>query len=102
MARILGFRDYSNGQWFQVHPAVVDAGSTEDLTPVYSSVTDISIQNLDGSNDIFVASDTDWDAVGMVIKPGQIVAFEGLTPNMKLYVNDDGSECQMAIMKIER
>jgi hypothetical protein len=96
MARIIGFRDASDGDWYKIHPVQQD----EDIP--LPAVTDISIQNLDSSNDIYVSGSQDWDQVGMQIKPGQIVSFEGLSASMELWVNDDGSDCEMAVTKIER
>lgn len=93
---IRGFRDTSGGSWYQIHPVPANEGDA------IASVTDISIQNLNSDYNIYVASSNDWDTVGMLIKPNQIVAFEGLTVNMQLWVNDDGDNCEMAVMKIER
>ena len=96
MARTLGVRAYSNGTWYQLNPVQADAE-----TPL-PSITDISIQNLNSEYDLYVSSSPDWDTVGLVIKPGQIVSFEGLSTTMQLWVNDDSNSVEMAIMKIER
>jgi hypothetical protein len=96
MARTLGVRASSNGNWYQLNPVQAD----ED-TPL-PSITDISVQNLSSEDNLYVSSSPDWDTVGIVIKPGQIVSFEGMSTTMQLWVNDDGNNIEMAIMKIER
>jgi hypothetical protein len=88
-------RKFGSGDISNWAPVVVDPTA---------SVTDISIQNLSGTNSVYLSLDADWNKQFAYLATGQLISFEGLTADdaKRIFITNDGGDAEVGVIVISR